>query len=208
VASSRHIFYVDSDVVLTEGCLQTMMREMKANGYSGIHAQVLGVKDMGYWAWAEDQRFRMRFNRVGEAPYIVTMAAIFERDVILKYRFDPFFTVAAEDADLCYRLRKAHLRVGISSASVYHRHRATALTFIKQRIRYSKGNARFFWKHRSLISLLGPSAQLPFGIYVCIKQRSVKMLPYYLVWSAVGTYGLLTELSTLMVRKLVSNRPE
>lgn len=207
MASGSHIFYVDSDVILTEDCLQTMMREMKANGYSGIHAQVLGAKDGGYWGWAEDQRFRMRFNRVGEAPYIVTMAAIFERNVILKYQFDPFFTVAGEDSDLSYRLRKAHLRLGISSAHVYHSHRATATTFIKQRVRYGKGNARFFWKHRSLVALVGPSAQLPFGILVCIKQRSVKILPYYLVWSISGTYGLLTQLASLIVRKLVSNMP-
>jgi len=208
MASGSYIFYVDSDVILTKDCLQTMMREMKANGYSGIHAQVLGAEDGGYWGWAEDQRFRMRFNRVGEAPYIATMAAIFERDVILKYQFDPFFTMSVEDGDLCYRLRKAHFKFGISSAFVYHRHRATAAAFIKQRVRYGKGSARFFWKHRSLVSLLGASAQLPFGIFVCIKQRSVRMLPYYLVWSTVGTYGTLTEIATLTFRKLVPDIPK
>ncbi len=208
MASGSHIFYVDSDVILTEDCLQTMMREMKASGYIGIHAQVLGAENGGYWGWAEDQRWRTRFNKVGEAPYLATMAAIFERDVILKYQFDPFFAMSAEDGDLCYRLRKAHFKLGVSSATVYHRHRATAATFIRQRVRYGMGNARFFWKHKSFVSLFGTSAQLPFGIFVCIKQRSVRMLPYYLVWSIAGTYGTLTELATLTVRKLVSNMPE
>lgn len=207
-ASCDYIFYVDSDVIIPEGCLQTMIREMETRGYTGIHAQVIGTDNASYWGWAEDQHFRMRFNREGEARSIITMAGIFKKDAILKYKFDPFFVVASEDGDLCYRLRKNGLKLGISSAFVYHQHRATLRSFIRQRVRYGRGNARFFWKHKAVTTLLGASLMAPFGIIVCIERRSPKMFPYYLVWSLSGTYGTLSEMASLIFRSLVPHVPK
>ena len=207
-ASTDHIFYVDSDVILSENCLQTMMHEMETNGYTAIHAQVIGTDNASYWGWAEDQHFRMRFNREGEARSIITMAGIYKRDAILQYKFDPFFVVASEDGDLCYRMRENGLKLGISSAFVYHQHRATLKSFISQRVRYGRGNARFFWKHKAVTTLLGASLMAPFGIAVCISKRSPKMLPYYLVWSLAGTYGTLSEMVSLTFRRMMPHVPK
>jgi glycosyltransferase involved in cell wall biosynthesis len=204
-ASGSHVFYVDSDVILPEGCLQTMMDEMKTRGYCGIHAQVIGFKEESYWAWAEGQHFRARFNKEGEAKSIGTIACIYRRDTILKYGFDPFFVNAAEDADLCYRVRRNGLRLGKSSAFIYHQHRATLSSFIKQRVSYGRGNARFFWKHKAAIALMGPTLMIPFGILMCVRSRSLRIFPYYLVWSVAGTYGMLRELGTLMFGRLRSS---
>lgn len=207
-ASADYIFYVDSDVILSENCLQTMMDEMEAKGYTGIHAQVIGMDNATYWGWAEDQHFRMRFNREGEARSIITMAGIYKKDAILEYKFDPFFVVASEDGDLCYRLRKNGLKLGISSAFVYHQHRANLRSFIRQRVRYGRGNARFFWKYKAVTTLLGASLMAPFGLVVCIEKRSPKMLPYYLVWSVAGTYGTLSEMASLTFRRLMPRVPK
>jgi glycosyltransferase involved in cell wall biosynthesis len=207
-ATFDHIFYVDSDVILSENCLQTMMHEMDTNGYTAIHAQVIGMDNASYWGWAEDRHFRMRFNREGDARSIITMAGIYKKAVILDYRFDPFFIVASEDGDLCYRLIKKGLKLGISSAFVYHQHRATFRSFIRQRVRYGRGNARFFWKHRAVMTLVGTSLMAPFGIVVCIERRSPKMFPYYLVWSLAGTYGTLSEMASLTFRRLMPQVPK
>jgi len=207
-ASAEHIFYVDSDVVLPENCLRIMMDETEAKGYVGIHAQVIGGDTTSYWGWAEDQHFRMRFNKQGEAQSIGTAAGVYKRDAILTYKFDPFFTNTSEDHDLSYRLRKHGLKLGISSAFVYHYHRTTLRSFIRQRVRYGEGNARFFWKHRAVISLLGTSLMVPFGVVICIKKRSPKMLPYYLVWSVAGTYGTLSEMVSLTFRRLMPHVPK
>ena len=207
-AAASYIFYVDSDVILPRYCLRTMMDELKVSDYTGIHAQVIGLRKASYWAWAEDQHFRMRFNKEGEAKSIGTIACIYEKDSILEHEFDPFFVNAAEDGDLCYRLRKNGLRLGISSAFVYHEHRATVRSFIKQRVGYGRGNARFFWKHKSATTLLGTTLMIPFGILVCIRNRSLRMLPYYLIWSAAGTYGTLREMVALTFRKLRATMPK
>jgi len=204
-ASGSYIFYVDSDVILPDGCLRTMMDEMKTRAYSGICAQVIALKNGSYWARAEDQHLRMRFNREGEARSIVTMASIYGRDTILRYGFDPFFVNASEDGDLCYRLRRNGLLLGISSAFVYHQHRATLSNFIKQRVGYGRGNARFFWKHKAVTTLMGTTLMIPFGILMCVRSRSLRIFPYYLVWSVAGTYGTLRELGALMFRRLRSH---
>ena len=207
-ASADYVFYVDSDVILSENCLQTMMHEMETNGYTAIHAQVIGTDNASYWGWAEDQHFRMRFNREGEARSIITMAGIYKKDAILKFKFDPFFVSASEDGDLCYRLRKGGLRLGISSAFVCHQHRGTFRSFIGQRVRYGRGNARFFWKHKEVITLLGTSLMAPFGIIVCIRKRNPRMLLYYLVWSLAGTYGTLSEMISLIFRRPMADIPK
>lgn len=202
-ATGEYIAYVDSDVVLPEGCLVKMLEEMKEKGYTGIHAQILSLKNRSYWEWAEDQHFKMMFNREGERQALGAIAVIYKRDTILKYGFDPFF-VGAEDGDISYKLRKGGHKLGISSASAYHQHRADVKSFIKQRISYGRHSALYFWKHKSPMSLLGASLLIPFGIYVCIKRKSLKMLPYYLVWSFFRNMGMLEQLSSLTFRKLIS----
>jgi glycosyltransferase involved in cell wall biosynthesis len=203
-ATGEYIAYVDSDVILPEGCLAKMLEEMKERGYTAIHAQILSLKNRGYWEWAEDQHFRIAFNKEGERQAIGTIAAIYERDKVLTYKFDPSFTGAAEDGDLCYRLRRSGFKLGVSSAFAYHQHRASAKSFIKQRISYGKGNALYFWKNKSPLALFGASLLIPFGVYVCIRKRSLKMLPYYFVWSFFRNTSMSKELVSLTFKRLIS----
>ena len=205
-ASSEYIAYVDSDVVLTPHCLQKMLEELQEKGYAGIHAQVLGLSNENYWEWAEDQHVRMMFNRVGEREWIGNIAAIFRRQSIIENPFDPFFSGPDEDKDLSLKLRKKGLRLGISSAYIYHQHRTSARGFIKQRIWYGQGDFRFIWKHKHMRPLVVPSLLIPFGEFVCLKKRSPRMLPYYVVWSVSSNIGLVTGLAQLIFQKLRMNR--
>lgn len=205
-AVSDYVSYVDSDVVLPENCLSDMLLEMKEKKYAGISAQVISLENKSYWQWAEDQHFKMKYNKQGSREAIVFITAIYKRDVILTYKFDLSFT-SAEDGDLCYRLRRGGFTLGVSSVSVFHCHRANARSFIKQRMWYGRGSAQFFWKHKSIKTLLGPSLMIPFGISVCIKRKNLKMLPYYLVWSIFGNVGMLQGGSILTYKKLMSKVP-
>lgn len=206
-SSGSHVFYVDSDVILTGNSLQEMMSEMEGRGYAGINAQIVSFETTNYWEWAEDQHFRMMFNKEGERASISTMAAIYKRDTILHYKFDPFFTGAGEDSDLCYRLRRDGFVLGVSSAFAYHQHRASAKSFIRQRIWYGRGRARFFWKHRSALALFGGLLMVPFGALACIRNRSPKIFPYYLAWSVASDIGMVRELVALTCRKLMPDIP-
>jgi glycosyltransferase involved in cell wall biosynthesis len=207
-ASNTYIAYIDSDTVLPSDCLKTMVRELEGRGYVAIHAQIVAPKSASYWEWAEDQHFHISFNKEGERHSIGTIAAIFQRNKVIEYKFDSFFSGASEDGDLCYRLRKGGYILGVSSAFAYHFHRANAKSFAKQRRWYGKGNARFFWKHKSIAALLGPPAMIPFGIIVCLKKRSLRMMPYYSLWAVASTYGLLSELTQLSFRRFMPDVPK
>lgn len=206
-ASSSYISYVDSDVILPENCLAKMLEEMKEKGYAGIHAQIISWKNTSYWEWAEDQHFRAVFNKERGRQAIGTIAAIYERDKILAYKFDTFFRGASEDGDLCHRLRRNGLTLGVSSAFAYHQHRASAKSFIRQRIWYGRGRARFFWKHRSALALFGGLLMVPFGVLTCIRKRSPKIFPYYVAWSVASDIGMVRELLALTCRKLMPDIP-
>jgi glycosyltransferase involved in cell wall biosynthesis len=202
-ASSEYIAYVDSDVVLTPNCLQKMLEDLQEKDYAGIHAQVLGLNSQNYWEWAEDQHVRMMFNRVGEREWIGNIAAIFHRQSVIENHYDPFFIGAGEDKTLSLNLRKKGLKLGISSACIYHQHRTSARGFIKQRIWYGKGGSRFLWKYnRRIAQLVHPSLFIPFGIYVCLRKRSPRMLPYYVVWSVAGNIGMAAGVAQLIFQKL------
>jgi glycosyltransferase involved in cell wall biosynthesis len=207
-AEGDYIAYVDSDVVLSENCLQRLLEELKERGYIGIHAQVMNPENKTYWEWAEDQHFRMTFNKEGERSAIPTMAAIYSKSAIIEYKFDPFLVGASEDGDLCYRLRKDGYKFGIASVPVFHQHRSSLKSFVRQRIWYGKGNARIFWKHKSILALFGASLMIPFGIFVCVKRRGPKMLPYYFVWSISGNVGMVGQLAILVLKKLMLKVPQ
>jgi len=205
-ASSEYIAYVDSDVVLTLNCLQKMLEELQEKGYTGIHAQVLSLSNENYWEWAEDQHVRMMFNRVGERKWIGNIAAIFRRQSVIENPFDPFFIGAGEDKTLSLKLRKKGLKLGISSAQIYHQHRTSARSFIKQRIWYGKGGSRFLWKYKRMEQLVHPSLFIPFGIFVCFRKRSPRMLPYYVVWSVSSNIGMAIGFAQLTLQKLGMKR--
>ncbi len=205
-AADEYVSYVDSDVILSENTLAQMLEELREKGYTGIHAQIISPENRGYWEWAEDQHFRMRFNREGERDLIGAIAVLYAKDAIIKYRFDPFFDFygAPEDGDFSHRLRKDGLKLGISSAFAYHQHRASIRSFVRQRVAYGKGNAQAFRKYKSVRYLAGPSLMVPFGILVCIKKKSLRMLPYYLLWSVAGNIGVITRLSQLVAGKVTA----
>ncbi len=202
-AKGNYVAYVDSDVIVPPDCLETAIKELKQEGYAGIHAQIVSMDSSNYWEEAHDRHTRMNFNKVGDREWIGAIVAVFERETILKYRFDPFFLGAAEDLDFSRSLRKHGFRLGISSAYAYHQHRATCKDFVKQRSWYGRGNARYFWKHKSVRMLLNSPLLIPYGIFVCLKQRSLYLLPFYWVWSISEGVGTIAEISGLILRRQV-----
>jgi len=210
-ATGRYVAYVDSDVVVPAGCLNTMIAELEQSGYAAIHAQVVAPDDSGsYWEWAEDQHFKAAFNKIGERKTLGAIAVLYRRDVLLEHRFDPCFSFfgAPEDGDLSFRLSEAGYKLGVSSAVVYHRHRATLWAFLRQRFAYGRGNALFLWKHRSWRHLVGPFLMVPFGLSMCLRKRSFGTLPYYVVWSLAASAGLVLEFARMALVGTVGHRPD
>ena len=199
-ARGDYIAYIDADTRLpNRDVLAVMLKEFKEAGWVAIHAQLVDpTPDKTYWQQGEDFHQRNRFNKPGEKRYLGTVVCLIRKDIVLKYKFDPFFKGAGEDGDFYHRVRKDGYKFGVATATAYHYHRAFFRDFVKQKLWYGEGNARALWKHKRILNLLFPVGLIPFGIWMCIKNRSIKLLPYYFVWSIFTGVGMLKELCRLV----------
>jgi glycosyltransferase involved in cell wall biosynthesis len=199
-ATQPYVSYVDSDVVLTVGSLAQMLHELQARGYAGIHAQLHGVSTDTYWAWAQDQHYRLRFNKEGVTTAIGTAAAIFDRETILRLRFDPMLP-SAEDGDLCRRLRASGQKVGISSVSVFHQHRASFRGVVRQMLWYGQGTAHQSWKHRSA-RILFPALFFPIlASGLALVRGRPRLVPYFAVAGTVRSCAIVAEILQLALKR-------
>jgi glycosyltransferase involved in cell wall biosynthesis len=191
VATAGYVMFVDSDVVLVTGCIQRMLCELNKYGWVGIHARVLSAENVSYWESSEDDSFLSFYGMVRPSRQISTTAALFRRDVLLRYPFDSFFLEAAEDVDLCRRLIEAHYMLGISSAVVYHLHRREFSAFVKQRYRNGQGIARVGMKYRERRIFVDPLlAAISYVIREAPKGK-FRLIPYRLIDGAATFIGVL-----------------
>jgi hypothetical protein len=176
-----------------------MLEELRARGYTGIHAQVLGAATETYWEWAQNQHFRLTFNREGTTTAIGTVAVIYERDTIMRFPFDPFVS-GAEDGDLSYRLLASGHTLGVSSVHVLHRHRTDLTGLVQQRLWYGRGTARLCWKHKSA-RILFPALLFPItGSALALAKAKPRLVPYFVVAGTIRSFGILAETVRLALR--------
>ncbi len=70
--------------------------------------------------------------------------------------FDPIFTKAGDDVDLCWRLQQAGCRIGFSpSAFVWHFRRSTVAAYLEQQRGYGEAEAMLVRKHPENFNSLG-----------------------------------------------------
>jgi glycosyltransferase involved in cell wall biosynthesis len=207
-ATAEYVMFVDSDVILVTGCIQTMLRELNKYGWVGIHARVLSAENVNYWQRSEDESFLSYYGVVRPIRQISTTAALFRKDVLLRYPFDPSFAEAAEDVDLCHRLIEAHYTLGVSSAVVYHLHRREFSAFLKQRYRNGQGIARVGMKYRKGRIFVDPLLAAISYVIREAPEGKVRLIPYRLVDGAATFMGVLVGYSRVCssMRRELSKR--
>ena len=207
-ANEEYVAYIDSDVIVPNGTLEMMLNELKTDGYVGIHAQIKAPSTSNYWEWARQQELEISYNHPGEARWgILTMTALWRKEIILKYRFDPFFSGAYVDGDISYRVTAAGHKLGCSQAFIYHRHRSTLGRFIRQKYWHGQGCAHFIWKRKFFLGLPNLLSPIALGsIWRLVINRQVKLLPYFIVSDLSHWGGMVRELARLFWRRLARIR--
>ncbi|HYG23847.1 MAG TPA: glycosyltransferase [Verrucomicrobiae bacterium] len=72
--------------------------------------------------------------------------------------FDPTYTKAGDDVDICWRLQQAGYRIGFSPAAfVWHYRRSTVQAYLKQQHGYGEAEAMLVRKHPENFNALGGS---------------------------------------------------
>jgi len=75
--------------------------------------------------------------------------------------FDPIFTAAGDDVDVCWRLQNRDLQIGFSPAAmVWHFRRNTVGAYLRQQRGYGKAEALLYFKHPYRFNMLGQSRWL------------------------------------------------
>jgi glycosyltransferase involved in cell wall biosynthesis len=193
--SSPFLMFVDSDVRLGDGCITRLRDELQKYGFAGIHASVLSWENASYWQRAEDEVTRIFVNRPGPRKQISTTAALFRREILLKYPFDPSMSRSCEDVDLCRRLARNMEQVSVSSAVAYHYHRREFLAWARQKFGYGLGDARLGLKYGSIRILINPLMSAFSQVARSVLRGKIRLVPYWATAGVVQFLGVLCGLS-------------
>ena len=193
-ARSPYVMFVDSDAELGPGCISILRDNIELFGWAGIQPVLLSIEDTTYWQWAA-QRAVKGFHPVGPTQHIGTCGALFRRETILKHPFDPKMKYAAEDTDLCLRLRKYGYIVGITRAYAYHHHRRDFSAVAKQYFFYGIGDAQLVVKYKSLRIFVWPALTVVGAFPSIVRARLVKLLPHRLITTTIEYSGMIFGLS-------------
>jgi glycosyltransferase involved in cell wall biosynthesis len=196
-AGSPYVMFVDSDVELSPGCIAIMRDNIEAFGWVGIHAQLLlNGENATYWQWAAQKLDAGGgFHPPGPRPHIGTCVALFRRETILEHPFDPRMKYAAEDADLCLRLKKYGYVVGVTRAYAYHHNRPDFSGVAKQHFSYGMGDAQLALKYKSVRIFVRPALGVVSVIPLIVRARRLEALPYKLITTTIQYFGMIFGLS-------------
>lgn len=194
-AKSPYVMFVDSDVELGPGCIVTLREEIGALGWAGIHAMILSGETVTYWQSAEDKLCSLFFNHPGPKSSIPMVAALFRREVLVRYPFDPNMKHSAEDADLCLRLGQNGHIVGVTRAYAYHRHRREFSAFAKRNFKFGLGVTQLALKYKSIRLLAGPMTAAVGDIPHIVCARMLETIPHRVIAASICFSGAIIGLA-------------
>lgn len=202
-ATGKYIFYMDADAELTShDTLSKMLEELKRNSWIAIQSFIISPnKNQTYWERGENFFWEFRINKSGEKSILSTGNCLIYKDIVLKFKFDPYFQGATEDTDFFVRLYMAGYKFGTSPEIVFHHHKSSFQSFIKQKIWYGKGHARLFWKYHNLRILFAPLSLIIEPGWFCIRFKKPELIFYFVLWSVGYSIGFISEISKLIRQK-------
>lgn len=186
-ATQEYIAYIDSDVILTEGALATMLAEFRGSGYVSVLAREAPHREFShYWEWAQYQHNQLRRLE----GHLGTMATLLRRETILKYGFD-LSERDLDDADLELRLKAEGHKFGVSSACFYHRYRANLKSLVKYRVFLGRVGAIYIWKYGPWRTGFWAPLHMFYWLGVCLIKGKPKLIPYFMVVGMAQTAGMV-----------------
>lgn len=194
--SFKYIAIIDADHRPEVGAFQKLISELEDNNFDGIEANILSIKNSSYWDWAMEQNFVIDHNFPGPRNMIGT-PCIYRSEVIKKNNFDPFFTAASDDTDLCYRMCKNGYKLGVGTAIVRQKHRANLTMFLKKFIWYGKGDAQFVYRHPERLLHMLKHHYYNYPIAKSLKaifKGNLKVVPFFILCGLIRNISFIKEI--------------
>ena len=193
-AKQEYIAYVDSDIVLADGALATMLAEFRDSGYISLHARVSpNTMCSNYWQWAQNQHAQL--SQSHHRQYIGMLTSIFRREVVLKYGFDLSSSARqVDDLDLELRLRKEGHKLGTSSAVVYRHWIDNPKNLVAHEFLIARWMARWMphaiRKYGLWYAGFFPPLTTLYWLAFCLIKGKLKLIPYFVVVGTAKTGGM------------------
>jgi glycosyltransferase involved in cell wall biosynthesis len=202
-ATQVYIAYVDSDVVLSDGAMVTMLADLQGSEYVSMLAQeVTDAKYSSYWQRAQYQHNQFR-NAEG---HLGTVASLLRRETVLKYGFD-LSERDLDDADLELRMRREGCRFGISSAQYYHRYRMDFKSLAMYRFFIGRVGARYIRKYGPWHAGFWPPLSMLYWLGFSLIKGKPALIPYFLVEGVAKTAGMVKGFFELIGEALRKTNP-
>lgn len=159
-ATGEIVAFTDADCVVDEHWLTYLVKELVSGDYVCVGGPNLPPLVDDYVATAVrfapgNPRHVMLSHTVAEHVPGCNMAFykwVFDR----VGGFDPVFTRAGDDVDICWRVQDAGYKIGFAPAAVVWHHRRSTLTgYLRQQIGYGEAEALLVKKHPRRFSFLG-----------------------------------------------------
>src|SRR5437660_1490514 len=164
-ATGEYVVFTDSDCVVDPDWLTYLIGAMQRHGWVAAGGPNLPPPENSRVpacvAVAPGGPTHVLIND-DVAEHIPGCNMAFRRDVLSEVQcFDPIFTSAGDDVDLCWGLQNRGLQIGFSPAAmVWHFRRNTVRAYLRQQRGYGKAEALLYFKHPYRFNMLGQSRWL------------------------------------------------
>lgn len=186
-ATQEFISYIDADIILPDGTLETLLEELRISGFASMTATMLGYKLSNYWERATDWNNRLIQARRGGGLF----ATVLKKEIVLRIGFDTAVKPVGDDNDFQIRLEEAGYKMGTSSAFVYHQHRADMKRLYRWRFVYGRAIPFFVRKYGPWHIGFYPPLTRVYWIGVCLLKGKPQYIPYFVLDAVAETSGMI-----------------
>lgn len=151
-ASGEIVAYTDADTRVDRDWLSHLVQPLMEHAFAGVGGPNVVPSDDSWIAQcvarAPGGPIHVMLDNV-TAEHIPGCNMAFRRAALLQIGgFDPTYTKAGDDVDICWRLQDAGYSLGFApGALVWHHHRASVGAYVRQQIGYGEGESFLFHRH-------------------------------------------------------------
>ena len=181
-STSEYVAFVDSDVLIPEHALKTMLEELITAHAKALTCLYLrnSLSNPTYWTNSEEQH-HLYHRRWFHKHNLVTACSLFTRDVLISNSFELAYGGYMDDLDLGRRLQEKKEVIAVSRIVPTHLKSQNIQSYIKYHFLLGKTHHGYFRKYGFREFKYFPALSMMFWIEFCTVNLKLKLIPYFFV---------------------------
>ena len=198
---------IDADCRLEPDCVQKLVRYLTASEFVGVAAQKIGAGGDDYWSKGMTWNNQTALFTLGE-KLVVGHPALYYTETLQTVGYDSTIAGPCDDTDLCYRLRKLGMKVGVGPGISRELMRNNFREVTRKQTWYGRGDAEFCLRHPERRWSIATHAFKNYfikGQFRALMRGRPDLMPYFAVCGLCRTFGFwkgLIELRLLRQQRI------